>query len=251
MSPAPRRSRHLAGRLGITLAVAAAVVTPAVLVAQTGAGSGSDSERALLAATAWHDWVDGQRAPQVVPPGDTESAIIVLDGDSITDTPEADRAAALTRIQADQLAVEASVQGMGGLVTQRYRTLINGLAVRVPTARLAGLGEIPGIAAVVPVQYLAPGRRHHPLPPLAVRPPTLRLSTPVWTRLIPGWVGALVPICPSWADLTSYRSTPTHHPIRLTPPPRPTAHRSPPSFCVPPRWRGWPLSRCRACSRTA
>ncbi|MEI7794495.1 MAG: hypothetical protein WCI83_07610, partial [Thermoleophilia bacterium] len=87
MSRAPRRNRHLAGRLGITLAVAAAVVTPAVLVAQTGAGSGSDSEQALLAATAWHDWVDGQRAPQIVPPGDTESAIIVLDGDSITDTP--------------------------------------------------------------------------------------------------------------------------------------------------------------------
>ena len=156
MSRSSRRSRHLARRLGITLAVAAVIATPAVLVAQSGAGSGSASEQALLAATAWHDWVDGQRAPQVVPPGDTESAIIVLGGDSITDTPEADRAAALTRIQADQLAVEASVQGMGGLVTQRYRTLINGLAVRVPAAHLAGLGEIPGIAAVVPVQYLAP-----------------------------------------------------------------------------------------------
>lgn len=155
MSRARRRSRLMSRRLGLTAAAVVAIAAPTAVVAQIGA-SDSASPQSLVAATAWRDWVSGQRAPQVVPSTDTESAIIILDGDAVVDVAPGERAGAATRIQADQLAVEGSVQGMGGVVTQRYRTLINGMAVRVPEGHLAGLGEIAGISAVVPVQYLAP-----------------------------------------------------------------------------------------------
>ncbi len=156
MSRAPRRRRSRARNLGFAAAAAALVITPTVVVAQVGSSRSGGGSPDLLAATAWRDWVGGQRAPQVVPAGDTESAIILLDGDAVVDVPPADRPAALARIQADQLAVEAVVQGMGGVVTQRNRTLINAIAVRVPVGHLAALGQISGIRAVVPVQYLAP-----------------------------------------------------------------------------------------------
>jgi len=151
-----RRGRVWAGRAGVVAAGAALVVTPAVLAGQAGAPPAPPASGALLASSAWHDWVDGQRAPQVPPAADTESAIVVLDGPAIVDVPEASRTDALARIQAAQLEVEAAVQGMGGVVTHRYRTLVNGLAVRVPSGRLSSVAEIAGISAVVPVTYLAP-----------------------------------------------------------------------------------------------
>lgn len=155
MSRARRRSIRLSRNLGLALAIGVAVLTPTAVVAGIGA-SDSQPVDALIAATAWHDWVSGQRAPQVVAADDTESAIIILDGAAITDVEAEGRADAITRIQTDQLAVEGAVQGLGGVVTHRYRTLINGLAVRVPAGHFAALGEIRGISAVVPVRYLAP-----------------------------------------------------------------------------------------------
>jgi hypothetical protein len=146
---------RLSRNVSLAIAAGAVVFVPTAVVAGIGAAD-SQPARALMAATAWQDWVSGQRTPQVVASGDTESAIIILDGAAISDVESADRAGAVTRIQADQLAVEAEVQGLGGVVTHRYRTLINGLAVRVPTGHLAAVGEIKGISAVVPVRYLAP-----------------------------------------------------------------------------------------------
>ena len=142
-------------RLGLIAAGAVLVAVPTAVVAGIGATS-APSPDSLVAATAWRDWVGGQRAPQVVQSSGTESAILLLDHPAVVDVPDGERAAAASKIQSDQLAVEGSVQGLGGVVTQRYRTLVNGLAVRVPEGHLAGLGEIPGVSAVVPVQYLAP-----------------------------------------------------------------------------------------------
>jgi len=155
MSRARRRSRVISRRLGLIAAGVVLVTVPTALVAQIGA-SGAPSPDSLVAAAAWRDWVGGQRAPQVVPSGQSDSAILILDHPAIAAVPDADRAAALARIQGDQLAVEGLVQGLGGVVTQRYRTLVNGIAVRVPDGHLPALGEIPGISAVVPVQYLSP-----------------------------------------------------------------------------------------------
>ncbi len=150
-----RRGHSMSMRLGIAALGAAAIVTPTVLVAQDSPTGGATTS-ALVASAAWRDWVGGQRAPQVPPPGDTESAIVLLDGPGIVGIPARDRAPALTRMQADQLAVEGTLQGMGGVVTHRYRTLLNGLAVRVPAGRLSTLAEVAGIQAVVPVLYMAP-----------------------------------------------------------------------------------------------
>jgi hypothetical protein len=150
-----RRSRAMAVRVGLALAGAAAVAAPALLVAQAGSPS-APVDDALVASAAWRDWVDGQRSPQVPPSAGTESAIVLLDGPGIVDVPRAERQAAVQRMQAQQLAVEATLQGMGGLVTHRYRTLINGIAVRVPAGRLATLAEVAGIQAVVPVLYMSP-----------------------------------------------------------------------------------------------
>ena len=155
MSRARRRSIRLSRRMSAAIAAGVAVLVPTGVMAGIGATDSQPAD-ALLAATAWRDWVSGQRTPQVVADDDTESAIIILDGAAVADVDAADRAAAVTRIQADQLAVEGDVQGLGGVVTHRYRTLINGLAVRMPAGHLAAVGEIKGISAVVPVRYLAP-----------------------------------------------------------------------------------------------
>jgi hypothetical protein len=150
-----RRGRAMSVRLGVAAIAAAAIAAPALLLADD-APSEAGTANALVASAAWGDWVQGQRAPQVPPAGPTESAIVVLDGPGAVDVPRDGRATALTRMQADQLAVEASLQGMGGVVTHRYRTLINGMAVRVPAGRLATLAEVAGIQAVVPVLFMAP-----------------------------------------------------------------------------------------------
>ena len=142
--------------LGLGLLGAAAVAAPALLVAQAGSPAGSPDTQALVSAAGWRDVVDGQRTPQVPPAGETESAIVLLDGPGLVDVPAADRATALERMQADQLALEGSLQGMGGVVTHRYRTLLNGLGVRVPAGRLSTLAEVRGIRAVVPVLFMAP-----------------------------------------------------------------------------------------------
>lgn len=146
--------------IGIALAAAAAIGAPAFVVAQ----EGGPADGALVAAAGWRDVVDGQRAPQVPPAGDTESAIILLDGPGLVDVPEADRPAALSAMQADQLAIEGSLQGMGGVVTHRYRTLVNGLAVRLPSGRMSTAAEIPGIQAVVPVLFMSPAQAQPGLP---------------------------------------------------------------------------------------
>jgi len=142
--------------LGLGLLGAAAVAAPALLVAQAGGPTGGPAAQALVSAAGWRDVVDGARTPQVPPAGDAESAIVLLDGPGLVDVAPAERAGALARMQADQLALEGSLQGMGGVVTHRYRTLVNGLGVRVPAGRLSTLAEVRGIRAVVPVLYMAP-----------------------------------------------------------------------------------------------
>ncbi|MEO2139398.1 MAG: S8 family serine peptidase, partial [Thermoleophilia bacterium] len=142
--------------IGLALAGAAAVATPALLVGQAASPAAAPPAGDVIAAMGWRDVVAGQRAPQVPPAGDTESAIVLLDGPGLVDVPPAERAGALARMQQAQLALEGSVQGMGGVVTHRYRTLVNGLAVRIPAGRMATLGEVAGIQAVVPVLYMAP-----------------------------------------------------------------------------------------------
>jgi hypothetical protein len=107
--------------IGLALASAAAVATPALLVAQASSPAPGPADGALVAAAGWRDAIDGQRAPQVPPAADTESAIVLLDGKGLVDVAPANRAEALTRIEAAQLAVEGSLQGMGGVVTHRYR----------------------------------------------------------------------------------------------------------------------------------
>ena len=134
--------------IGLALAGAAAVATPALMVGQAASPAAAPPAGDVIAAMGWRDVVAGQRAPQVPPAGDTESAIVLLDGPGLVDVPPAERAAALARMQQAQLALEGSVQGMGGVVTHRYRTLVNGLAVRIPAGRMATLGEVAGIQAV-------------------------------------------------------------------------------------------------------
>jgi len=150
-----RRGHAMSVRLGVAVLGAAAIAAPTILLAGD-PPSDAATANALVASAAWRDWVDGQRAPQVPPAGQTESAIVLLDGPGTVDVPRARRDAALARIKAEQLTVEGSLQGMGGVVTHRYRTLLNGLAVRVPAGRLATLAEVAGIQAVVPVLYMAP-----------------------------------------------------------------------------------------------
>ncbi len=142
--------------IGLALAGAAAVATPALLVAQASSPASGPAGGALVAAAGWRDAIDGQRAPQVPPAADTESAIVLLDGKGLVDVDPANRAEALSRIEAAQLAVEGSLQGMGGVVTHRYRTLLNGMSVRLPAGRMTTLAEVAGIRAVVPVLYMAP-----------------------------------------------------------------------------------------------
>lgn len=142
--------------LGLGLLGTAAIATPALLVGQAQSPAGGPEEQALVSAAAWRDVVAGQRQPQVPPSGDTESVIVLLDAPGLARVPQADHAAALQRLQADQLQLEGSVQGMGGVVTYRYRTLVNALGVRLPAGRLSTLAEVRGIRAVVPVRFMAP-----------------------------------------------------------------------------------------------
>ena len=171
--------------MGIALAATAAIAAPAFVLAQ----QGGPADGALVAAAGWRDVLGGQRAPQVPPAGETESAIILLDGPGLADVPTAERPAALSAMQGAQLAVEGSLQGMGGVVTHRYRTLVNGLAVRLPSGRLSTAAEIPGIQAVVPVLYMAPAQTGsgQPLPtaPDASAPTTTPLPDATTTTTTP------------------------------------------------------------------
>ncbi|MFM9018918.1 MAG: S8 family serine peptidase, partial [Actinomycetota bacterium] len=201
--------------IGIALAAAAAIAAPAFVVAQ----EGGPADGTLVASAGWRDVVDGQRAPQVPPAGDTESAIILLDGPGLVDVPEADRPAALSTMQADQLAVEGSLQGMGGVVTHRYRTLVNGLAVRLPSGRLSTAAEIPGIQAVVPVLFMSPAQSQPGLPlPTADSP-------------VPG-TGAEPPRVTT-APTTPTPAPPTPTPAPTTPTPAPASQPAPPATPTP------------------
>ena len=227
--------------IGIALAAAAVVATPAFVVAQ----EGGPADGALVAAAGWRDVVDGQRAPQVPPAGDTESAIVLLDGPGLVDIPEADRAAALDRMQAAQLAVEGSLQGMGGVVTHRYRTLVNGLAVRLPSGRLSTAAEVPGIQAVVPVLFMSPAQAlpGRPLPTAdGPQGSPSTTSTPSGTPAAPAREPApsapeapdAAPAAPKRAPAPSAPSTTAPDPATTTPDP---ARATPPDSAptAPPR----------------
>ncbi|MDX6555887.1 MAG: minor extracellular serine protease Vpr [Miltoncostaeaceae bacterium] len=151
-----KRRRRLGG-----LAAAAALVVvmvPAAAVAQVAAGRDAAQVRreALAAASGWRDLLEAHRAPQRPTPGDTESAIVVLEGPPAIAAAPGDRAAAAAEITARQEAVEASLRGMGATIGHRYRVLLNGLSVEIPAGRLESIAALPSVRAVVPVSFLAP-----------------------------------------------------------------------------------------------
>ncbi|MCU0308161.1 MAG: S8 family serine peptidase [Thermoleophilia bacterium] len=141
-----------AGLVALGVAAAAAPVIAAEPVPSGGPGA----DARLIAAGAWHDVLDAWRTPPLPAPGGTESAVVLLSAPAAADAPPARRAAAAAAVDREQREVEATLRGIGAVVTFRYRVLVNGIGVRVPAGRLAAVAEIPQVTAVVPVGYLAP-----------------------------------------------------------------------------------------------
>ncbi len=156
----------------ISLAVggtAAAVVPAAGPGAEAQPPSPAEQERVtaerlatLAGAAGWRDALEAYRAPARPAPAETESAIVVLEGPPTSRVPSADRAAAARSLESGQSAVEQTLRSLGATVTFRYRTLLNGMAVRAPAGRLPALARLPEVRAVVPVEYLAPAQAEPP-----------------------------------------------------------------------------------------
>jgi hypothetical protein len=184
-----RRSRRWSRRAGLVAAGAMLAATPIVAADETAPGSAVPELRALASAAAWHDVLEGYRVPELPPPGDTESVIVLLRGSAAGAAGLAARPERAAAISLEQQRVEQSVAGMGGVVTFRYRMLVNGLGVRVPTGRLATLAALPAVRAVVPVSYLAPAAEPSaaaPSAPIAAAP--ARAGGPRHLALIDGGV---------------------------------------------------------------
>jgi len=159
------------------LAVGAlASTTPVLLADQTAEDLATTPLRAISAAGAWRDVLEAYRAPQLPPPADTESAIVVLDVPPIADHPPEARPGALAQIMLQQASVEPALLGLGATINFRYRAAVNGFGIRVPTGRLALVAELPEVKAIYPVTYLAPAQSSAPDPegqplPGATTPP--------------------------------------------------------------------------------
>ena len=145
-------------RVGLLAAGALASTTPVLLAEQTADDITTASLRALAAADAWRDVLDAHRAPQLPPPSDTESAIVVLTGAPIAEYAEPERAAARAQIALQQASVEPALAGLGATINFRYKALINGFGIRVPTGRLALVAELPEVQAIYPVTYMSPAQ---------------------------------------------------------------------------------------------
>ena len=145
-------------RVGLLAAGALASTTPVLLADPTAEESTTASLRALAASDAWRDVLDAHRAPQLPPPSDTESAIVVLTGAPIAEYAESDRAAARAQIALQQASVEPALAGLGATINFRYKALVNGFGIRVPTGRLALVAELPEVEAIYPVTYMSPAQ---------------------------------------------------------------------------------------------
>lgn len=177
-----------ARRAGLLAAGALATTAP-VLLAEETADDAHSPLRALSAAGAWRDVLEAHFAPQVPPPSDSESAIVVLEGASIADRPPAERAAGASEIALQQATLEPSLLGLGATINFRYRALVNGFGIRVPTGRLALVAQLPEVKAIYPVTYLAPAQSSTPdpeaqplpgsagSPPVAATTPAARPAT--------------------------------------------------------------------------
>jgi hypothetical protein len=155
-------------RAGLVAVGVLASTAPVLLADQTAEDLSSTPLRAIGAAGAWRDMLEAYRAPQLPPPSNTESAIVVLDGPAIAQRPPAERAGALAQIALQQASVEPALIGLGATINFRYRAVVNGFGIRVPTGRLALVAELPGVKAIYPVTYLAPAQSSAPDP--AARP---------------------------------------------------------------------------------
>ncbi len=145
-------------RVGLLAAGALASTTPVLLADLTSDDLSTSPVRALAAADAWRDVLEAHGAPQLPPPSDTESAIVVLDGPAVAEHAPADRATAVTQIALQQASVEPALLGLGATINFRYRALVNGFGIRVPTGRLALVAELPEVKAIYPVTYMAPAQ---------------------------------------------------------------------------------------------
>lgn len=145
-------------RVGLLAAGALASTAPVLLADQTADDLSTSPVRVLAAADAWRDVLEAHGAPQLPPPADTESAVIVLDGAAIADYAQADRAAAVAQIALQQASVEPALLGLGATINFRYRALVNGFGIRVPTGRLALVAQLPEVKAIYPVSYMAPAQ---------------------------------------------------------------------------------------------
>jgi hypothetical protein len=153
-----------ARRAGLVVAGALATTAPVLLADQTADEAGGAPARALAAAAAWHDVLEAHAAPQLPPPDDTESAIVILQGAPLAERPPAERAAAAAEIALQHATAEPSLRGIGATINFRYRAAANGFGIRVPTGRLPLVAELPEVKAVYPVTYLAPAQGAEPEP---------------------------------------------------------------------------------------
>lgn len=151
-------------RAGLVAVGVLASTAPVLLADQTGDDLTTTPLRAIGAAGAWRDVLEAYRAPQLPPPADTESAIVVLDGPSIAERAPAERAGALAQITLQQASVEPALVGLGATINFRYKAVVNGFGIRVPTGRLALVAELPEVKAIYPVTYLAPAQSSAPDP---------------------------------------------------------------------------------------
>ena len=85
---------------------------------------------------------------------DTDPAVVnAISGVRLADAAPR-MAARRAQIQAEHVAQEAAIRGLGGVVIRRYDTVLNGMAIQIPgqtsDQAMAGLRALPGVRAVYP-----------------------------------------------------------------------------------------------------
>jgi hypothetical protein len=151
-------------RAGLIAAGALATTAPVLLADRTSDGADTTPAAALQASAAWRDVLESMSAPELPPPGPTESAVVILDGDAIAAVAPDARPATAAAIDQQQASVEQSLVGIGATINFRYRAVVNGFGIRVPTGRLALVAELPEVKAIYPVTYLTPAQSSIPDP---------------------------------------------------------------------------------------
>lgn len=151
-------------RVGLVAAGALATTAPVLLADKTSDGADTTPAAALQASAAWRDVLESAGAPEMPPPGTTESAVVILNGDALASVPPDARAVTAAAIDRQQASVEQSLVGIGATVNFRYRAVVNGFGIRVPTGRLALVAELPDVKVIHPVTYLTPAQSSIPDP---------------------------------------------------------------------------------------